>query len=101
MPLLASEQIAERLAKLPGWKIENGLLTKVYTVRSFAHGVLFIGAIGQLAEAANHHPDVSLHGYNRVTLRLSTHSEGGLTDKDFDLAEQIESLPQRRPKELG
>jgi 4a-hydroxytetrahydrobiopterin dehydratase len=99
MPRLNQDQITERLAALPGWEVREGLLTKTYTVRSFAHGVLFLGAIGQLAEAANHHPDVSLHDYSQVTLQLSTHSEGGLTEKDFDLAAQIEALPQKKPKQ--
>jgi 4a-hydroxytetrahydrobiopterin dehydratase len=98
MPKLTGEQINARLAGLPGWEVREGLLTKTFTVRSFAHGVLFVGAIGQYAEAANHHPDVSLHGYSHVTVQLSTHSEGGLTEKDFDLAGQIEALPHKPPK---
>ncbi len=95
MARLTTEQISERLAALPGWVVRDGLLTKTYAVRSFAHGVLFAGAIGQLAEAANHHPDVSLHDYSQVTISLATHSEGGLTDKDFNLAGQIEALPHK------
>ncbi len=98
MPLVSPEEINHRLSGLPGWEVREGLLTKTYVVRSFAHGVLFIGAIGQLAEAANHHPDVSLHGYKNVTVRLSTHSEGGITEKDFALAAQIETLPHKAPK---
>ena len=98
MPRLNQDQITDLLAALPGWEVREGLLSKTYTVRSFAHGVLFLGAIGQLAEAANHHPDVSLHDYSQVTLRLLTHSEGGLTEKDFDLAAQIEALPHKKPK---
>jgi 4a-hydroxytetrahydrobiopterin dehydratase len=98
MPTLSGNDIATRLGKLPGWGVPGGLLTKTYQVRSFAHGVLFIGAIGQLAEAANHHPDLSLQGYNRVTVSLITHSAGGLTDKDFDLAAAIEALPHKPPK---
>jgi 4a-hydroxytetrahydrobiopterin dehydratase len=74
------------------------MLTKTFTVRSFAHGVLFIAAIAQLAESANHHPDVNLHGYSHVTVSLVTHSEGGVTEKDIDLAAQIEALPQPKPK---
>ncbi len=95
MTLLSPDQIKDRLPRLPGWAVREGLLTKTFVVRSFAHGVLFVGAIGQLAEAANHHPDVSLHGYKNVTVSLSTHSEGGLTEKDFDLAAQIEQLPHK------
>lgn len=99
MPRLNQVEITQRLAALPGWEVREGRLTKTYKVRSFAHGVLFIGAIGQYAEAANHHPDLSLHDYSQVTLQLSTHSEAGLTAKDFDLAAQIESLPHKKPKE--
>jgi 4a-hydroxytetrahydrobiopterin dehydratase len=101
MTTLSAEDVAGRLARLPGWGIQDGLLTKAYQVRSFAHGVLFIGAIGQLAEAANHHPDLSLRGYNRVTVSLITHSAGGLTQKDFDLAAAIEALPHKPPKPTG
>jgi 4a-hydroxytetrahydrobiopterin dehydratase len=95
MPLLSADEIASCLSELPGWEVREGLLTKTFTVRSFAHGVLFIGAIGQVAEAANHHPDLRLHNYRNVTLSLSTHSEGGITEKDFNLAAQIEQLPHR------
>lgn len=98
MPLLSPVELANRLASLPGWQVQNGVLTKTYVVRSFAHGVLFIGAIGQLAEAANHHPDLSLLGYKNVGVSLSTHSEGGITEKDFELAAQIEQLPHKAAK---
>ena len=98
MAKLTDTDIENRLAALSGWEVRAGVLTKAYVVRSFAHGVLFLGAIGQLAEAANHHPDVNLHDYNHVTVRLVTHSEGGLTDKDFALAAQIESLPHKAVK---
>ena len=98
MTRLTGEEIGQRLAALRGWEVREGRLSKTFTVRSFAHGVLFIGAIGQFAEAANHHPDVNLHGYNQVTVGLVTHSEGGVTEKDFGLASQIESLPHKPPK---
>ena len=98
MPRLTQEQMTSRLAALPDWEVRAGLLTKTFNVRSFAHGVLFVAAIGQFAEAANHHPDLSLHGYSHVTVQLSTHSEGGLTEKDFDLADQIETLPHKKLK---
>ena len=98
MAKLTDADIQSRLVALPGWEARAGMLTKTYIVRSFAHGVLFLGAIGQLAEAANHHPDVNLHDYSRVTVGLVTHSEGGLTDKDFALAAQIDSLPHKPVK---
>ena len=95
MTLYTSDEIKNGLADLPGWEVRDGLLTKTFTVKSFAHAVLFIGAIGQLAEAVNHHPDLSLFSYNKLTVSLSTHSAGGLTAKDFDLAGQIEKLPHK------
>jgi 4a-hydroxytetrahydrobiopterin dehydratase len=95
MTRLTAEEIGSRLTTLPGWDVREGLLSKTFTVRSFAHGVVFIGAIAQFAEAANHHPDVSLHAYNQVTIKLVTHSEGGVTDKDFALAELIDALPHK------
>ena len=98
MTHLTSEEIGQRLAELPSWEVRDGQLSKTFAVRSFAHGVLFIGAIGQFAEAANHHPDVNLHGYNLVTVSLVTHSEGGVTEKDFSLAAQIEALPHKPAK---
>lgn len=98
MALLSPTELEARLELLPGWQVQNSLLTKTFVVRSFAHGVLFIAAIGQLAEAANHHPDVSLHGYKNVSLSLATHSAGGITEKDFELAMQIEQLPHKAAK---
>ncbi len=95
MTLFTSDEITNGLTDLPGWEVRDGLLTKTFTVKSFAHAALFIGAIGQLAEAVNHHPDLNLHGYNKLTVSLSTHSAGGLTEKDFDLATQIEKLPHK------
>ncbi len=95
MTLFTADEIKSSLADLPGWEVREGQLTKTFTVKSFAHAVLFIGAIGQLAEAANHHPDLNLQGYNKLTVNLSTHSAGGLTAKDFDLAGQIEKLPHK------
>ena len=96
MPRLTLDEINQHLTNLTGWSVREGQLTKTYKVKSFAHGVLFIGAIAQLAEAANHHPDVSLHGYNQVTINLVTHSEGGLSEKDAALASAIEALPHKK-----
>jgi 4a-hydroxytetrahydrobiopterin dehydratase len=98
MALLAHDEVEQRLQRLPGWAVKDGLLTRTYEVCSFAHAMLFLGAIGQLAEAANHHPDLSLHGYKNVTVSLSTHSAGGITEKDFDLAGQIDGLPHKALK---
>lgn len=98
MTLLAPEQLTAQLQALAGWEVKDGQLTKTYTVISFPLAIVFIGAIGQLAEAMGHHPDLHLRGYNKVTVELSTHSAGGITAKDFELAAQIEALPHKKPK---
>ena len=95
MALLTADEISTQLAALPDWEVRGDQLTRTYTLPSFTHAIVFIGAIGQLAEAANHHPDLKLFGYKHVTIELSTHSEGGLTRRDFDLARQIQALPQK------
>ena len=98
---MTDSELQQALAGLPGWSVRDGFLTKTYRVRSFAHGMLFLAAIGQLAEAANHHPDLSLRDYSQVTVDLVTHSEGGLTERDFALAAAIDALPHKKPKEAG
>lgn len=92
MELLTEEQIAGRLAELPGWTRQGDSIVREATLADFRAAMLFVGAVAYLAEAANHHPDVSI-SWNKVTLALSTHSAGGLTDKDFALAAQISALP--------
>lgn len=96
--LLQYGEIRGRLGQLEGWEVEDGMLVKTFILPSFAHAVLMVGAIGQLAEAADHHPDLSIFNYKRLRVSLLTHSAGGLTEKDFDLAGQIQSLPQRSAK---
>jgi len=91
MDLLTEEQIAERLAGLSGWEREGDSIVRVAKLADFKAAMLYVGAIAYLAESANHHPDISI-AWNKVTLTLSTHSAGGLTGKDFALAEQISAL---------
>lgn len=95
MALLSLDELSLHLRALPGWEPQDNTLSKTSEVQSFAHGVVLIGAIAQTAETADHHPDLNLHGYNKLTISLSTQSEGGLTIKDMQLAEQIEGIPQR------
>ena len=88
---LTPEQVTVELAATPGWQAEDGQLTQVVTRENFRDALLFVNAVGYLAERANHHPDI-LITWNKVTLTLSTHSEGGLTGKDFALARLISDL---------
>ena len=91
MDLLTDEQISERLGRVPGWSRQGGSIVHVQTLADFRAAVLYVGAVAYLAEAANHHPDITIQ-WNKVTLTLSTHSAGGLTVNDFALAEQINAL---------
>jgi len=91
MSVLSDEQVSERLAGLDGWTREGDSIVYVATLADFKAAMLYVGAVAYLAESANHHPDITI-GWNKVTLTLSTHSAGGLTAKDFALAEQISKL---------
>jgi 4a-hydroxytetrahydrobiopterin dehydratase len=93
MPLLDDVQIDERLGSLQGWQRGDGReIQRELEFPDFAAAIDFVDRVAELAEAANHHPDILLHGWNKVRLTLSTHSQGGLTQADFGLAEQIDQL---------
>jgi 4a-hydroxytetrahydrobiopterin dehydratase len=89
--LLAENEIAQRLAG-SGWSREGNAIVREWTLADFAAALAFVNRVAECAEAANHHPDILLHGWNRVRLELSTHSQGGLTDADFALAREIDGL---------
>ena len=89
MPKLSSEEIEARVAALPGWARAGRGIRKRYRFRAFPEAIAFVTRVAFLAEAADHHPDIAIN-YNRVTLALITHSENALTEKDFNLAAQIE-----------
>jgi 4a-hydroxytetrahydrobiopterin dehydratase len=91
MALLTDDEITSRLAALPGWQRAGNSITHVAERADFRDALLYVGAVAYLAEAANHHPDV-LIAWNKVTLTLSTHSAGGLTEADFALAERVARL---------
>lgn len=91
MTILDDATADERVAKLNGWERDGVEIRKTYTLKDFAEALVFVNQVGGLAEERNHHPDIDIR-WNKVTLALSTHSEGGLTVNDFDLAETIEAL---------
>ena len=92
MTLLTEDEISARLSEVAGWELAGSEITRTVRLSDFANAVLFVGAVAHLAQAAGHHPDIAI-SWNRVTLTLSTHSAGGLTDADFALAAQISALP--------
>jgi 4a-hydroxytetrahydrobiopterin dehydratase len=89
-------QIAEKLRDLPGWYFEDGWIRRVYKTDGWPTTLMLVGAIGFVAEAAYHHPDLAVT-WGRITVKLSTHSAGGITDKDFALARKIEDVALWRP----
>jgi 4a-hydroxytetrahydrobiopterin dehydratase len=91
MPLLTQKQIGTELKTIKGWKAIGNKITKSYRKKDFVRAMGFVNSVALLAEKANHHPDIDIR-WNTVTLTLSTHSEGGLTEKDFTLAKEIENL---------
>jgi len=94
MAKLTDRQVKARLAKAQGWSLNStGEITKTYTFSGFPQSLMFATAVGVLAEAAQHHPDITIK-WNKVTLALTTHDVGGLSDKDFDLAKQVDALPR-------
>ena len=95
-PTLDTAQVTERLATLPGWYLEDGWLRRIYKTDGWPTTLMLVNAIGYLAEAAYHHPDLTVT-WARVTVKLMTHSAGGLTDKDFLLARRIEDTVLWRP----
>ncbi len=83
MAKIAPDAARQRLQKLPGWQLEREAIRRQFTFAGFPDAVAFIVRLGFVAEAADHHPDL-LVNYKRVTVTYSTHSAGGLTDKDFE-----------------
>ena len=81
----------DRAIEGSGWQREGDELVKVVTRRDFAGALAFVNAVGALAEEANHHPDIDIR-WNTVTLRLTTHSAGGLTGNDVELARAVDAL---------
>ncbi|MEM6522016.1 MAG: 4a-hydroxytetrahydrobiopterin dehydratase [Cyanobacteria bacterium P01_D01_bin.71] len=89
--LLTEAEIQTQLQRLKGWQQDGKTITTVKTFDGFPSAIAFVNKLVEPAEAAGHHPDLSI-SYNRIAVSLSTHDAGGLTQKDFDLAQQIEQL---------
>jgi 4a-hydroxytetrahydrobiopterin dehydratase len=88
---LSDGEIEARLAG-SGWRREGEAIVRDFKLADFAAAMAFVNRVAERAEQADHHPDILLHGWNRVRLELSTHSEGGLTEADFALAAGIDGL---------
>jgi 4a-hydroxytetrahydrobiopterin dehydratase len=89
--LLSDEGIASRLQASP-WKREGEHIVRDWQLQNFKQAIEFVNQVAEVSEAANHHPDIIVHGYNKVRLSLTTHSANGLTEADFELAGKIDGL---------
>jgi 4a-hydroxytetrahydrobiopterin dehydratase len=88
---LSPSEIALHLSSLPGWEVAYGELVRTFSFRDFRAALHFVNGVGELAEAAGHHPDIDIR-YNKVRLVLITHDTGNLTVRDFELAASISEL---------
>lgn len=92
----SAAQVADHLKDLPGWSYENGSIRRSYTTDGWPTTLMLVNLIGYLAEAADHHPDLNVT-WSRVVVQLNTHSAGGITDKDFELARRFDAIALWRP----
>ena len=88
---LSDLEIQRALGLLPGWSRRGDVLTKSYTFKRFPEGIVFIQRVADAAERMDHHPDIDVR-YTKVTFMLSTHDAGGITNRDIELATEIERL---------
>ena len=91
MALLSESEIQDRLSSVPGWRREGKTIVREFEFKDFLGAIDFVNRIAKAAEAARHHPDIDVR-WNKVRLSLSTHDQGGLTAKDFDLALAFDDL---------
>ena len=89
--LLTDDEISSRLEALR-WKREGEQIVRDLTFEDFKEAIAFVNRVAEAAEQANHHPDILVHGWNKVRLALTNHSAGGLTEADFQLAHRLEEL---------
>lgn len=91
MERIPESEVGQWLTKAPEWRREGNEIVRGFVFRNFREALAFVVHVGTLAERMDHHPDIAIR-YKQVELRLSTHSAGGLTAKDFELAQQIDAI---------
>jgi 4a-hydroxytetrahydrobiopterin dehydratase len=90
-PKLSAAEVEERISALPEWSEAGGVIQRTYQFRDFVQAMKFVNAVADLAEKRQHHPDILIR-WNKVTLSLSTHDSGGITEKDFALAAETDAI---------
>jgi 4a-hydroxytetrahydrobiopterin dehydratase len=89
--LLSDDEIVTRLEGLR-WTREGDAIVREWQLKDFAEAIAFVNRVADAAEQANHHPDIQVHGWNKVRLSLTNHSAGGLTEVDFEMARKFDAL---------
>lgn len=89
--LLSEDEVGSRLRRLP-WELEGEEIVREWRFEDFGEAIAFVGRVAEAAEEANHHPDIFVHGWNKVKLSLTNHSAGGLTETDFEMAKRFDEL---------
>jgi len=97
MGKLNGAEVVSRLGSVPDWKQSGDEISRTFTFKDFAGAMGFVNAVAGEAEKANHHPDIDIR-WNKVTLKLSTHDAGGLTEKDFALAKIADQLASKHAR---
>ncbi|GAC1415495.1 MAG: 4a-hydroxytetrahydrobiopterin dehydratase [Candidatus Velthaea sp.] len=91
VPRLSEAEITERLRTLPEWKRQGTAMSRTFDRRDFKGSIAFVNAVASAANAADHHPDITI-SWNHVTVTTWSHDAGGLTDRDFNLAATLDAL---------
>ena len=91
--LLNSQDIKDWMKKLPEWELEKKHIERLFEFDEFTQAIDFVNSVADIAEEEEHHPEMDIR-YNKVRVQLSTHSQGGLTDRDFEVAEKIDTLAE-------
>jgi 4a-hydroxytetrahydrobiopterin dehydratase len=91
---LSDEAVQGKLADLSDWSVANDALVKTFSFDDFVQSMQFVNRLGIAAEAAQHHPDIDIR-YSKVTVMLSTHDSGGITEKDFAIAQEADAVAER------
>ncbi len=93
-PMVLSEtEVTDKIKTLPGWTTDGKQISRTFQFKDFVTAIDFVNKLVEPAEEAGHHPDIAI-SYNKVTINLTTHDAGGITQKDFDLAREISQLAQ-------
>jgi 4a-hydroxytetrahydrobiopterin dehydratase len=92
---LNEAKINQYLSETGDWRLEGNVIVRDFKFEDFKRAMEFVNRVADEAEALDHHPDILVHGWNNVRLSVTTHSEGGLTERDFKLAERINRLRNR------